>query len=91
AEFLPGIDSLRSEGSLQGAVTITGYKDSLRADGKIALSAPKVVFKDQETQGRGVEASILFAGDQLSLLGHGASTKGGAFDLEATSKLADFG
>jgi hypothetical protein len=105
ANYFPGLDAKRINGTVDGQVRAMGTLDSLAYTGELNLNAPELGFlipeiiNGQKTGKlipmqdslRNLIAKVQFEGGNLGLTASGESSRGGGFNAQVTTPLGQLG
>ncbi|HJP82213.1 MAG TPA: hypothetical protein VJ835_01805 [Fimbriimonadaceae bacterium] len=80
-------DPARSEGTVGGALKISGTKENLTTIGDLGLNAPRLVFRDGGQQYNDVKATLAFRPQNLAASILGKSDQGGSFEAQAQAGI----
>ncbi len=91
APLLGGLDTARTDGTVAGALQLSGTTDSLRLGGGLDLAADNVAFIGVDDALKSVKARLEFLKDQLSVKVDGVSSRGGTLAVSASTPIQDLG
>ncbi len=83
------LDPKSTSGVVGGWAELRGTLNDYKLAGHVGLEAPKIAFKGYDTSLTDAALNLDLEGSQIKLKGGAASSAGGSFTVDASSKMAD--